>query len=248
MTCSEAQKKNKKTKMLITIFSKSSSNNNMLRKFNWFFPYTKHVVVSFSSINKPCTREISLSSFPPNSPYLKSLCYNGHLKEALLEMALQGPEMRFEGYDTLLNECINQRAIREGQRVHTHMIKTCYLPPVYLRTRLIVLYCKCECLGDARQMLDEMPERNVVSWTAMISAYSQRGYASEALNLFVQMLRSGTPEISCRIRCFSCCFNFEIIVDFCKKLPSLNLKLAYHINFISAKKKKKKRLAYHIAV
>ncbi|KAA8517025.1 hypothetical protein F0562_017157 [Nyssa sinensis] len=37
-----------------------------------------------------------------------------------------------------------------------------------------------------------MPERNVVSWTAMISAYSQRGYASEALNLFVQMLRSGT--------------------------------------------------------
>ncbi|GMY13634.1 putative pentatricopeptide repeat-containing protein, mitochondrial [Fagus crenata] len=98
--------------------------------------------------------------------------------------------MRFQGYDMLLNECVNQRAIREGQRVHTHMIKTSYLPPVYLRTRLIILYCKCETLGDARQVLDEMPERNVVSWTAMISAYSQRGYASEALNLFVQMLRS----------------------------------------------------------
>ncbi len=98
--------------------------------------------------------------------------------------------MRFQGYDMLLNECVNQRAIREGQRVHTHMIKTSYLPPVYLRTRLIIFYCKCETLGDARQVLDEMPERNVVSWTAMISAYSQTGYASEALNLFVQMLRS----------------------------------------------------------
>ncbi|KAL6987085.1 putative pentatricopeptide repeat-containing protein, mitochondrial [Sarracenia purpurea var. burkii] len=107
-------------------------------------------------------------------------------------MAVQGPEMVFEGYDTILNECVNRRGVREGQRVHAHMIKTHYHPPVYLRTRLIVFYAKCECLGDARRVLDEMLERNVVSWTAMISAYSQRGYASEALNLFVQMLRSGT--------------------------------------------------------
>lgn len=55
-----------------------------------------------------------------------------------------------------------------------------------------MFYTKCECLGDARKVFDEMPDRNVVSWTAMISAYSQRGYASEALNLFRQMLRSGT--------------------------------------------------------
>lgn len=54
-----------------------------------------------------------------------------------------------------------------------------------------MLYTKCDSLRDARHVFDEMPERNVVSWTAMISAYSQRGYASQALNLFVQMLRSG---------------------------------------------------------
>ncbi|XAR68554.1 hypothetical protein NMG60_11003720 [Bertholletia excelsa] len=107
-------------------------------------------------------------------------------------MAVQGFEMKFQGYNTLLDECIKQRAIREGQRVHAHMMKTHYQPPVYLRTRLLVFYAKCECLRDARRVLDEMPERNVVSWTAMISAYSQRGYASEALNLFIQMLRSGT--------------------------------------------------------
>ncbi|CAB4286785.1 unnamed protein product [Prunus armeniaca] len=107
-------------------------------------------------------------------------------------MAVQGLEMKFEGYYTLLNECVNRRAFREGQRVHAHMTKTCYLPPMHLRTRLIVFYNNCECLNDAQRVLDEMPVRNVVSWTAMISAYSKRGYASEALNLFLQMLRSGT--------------------------------------------------------
>lgn len=106
-------------------------------------------------------------------------------------MAIQGPEIKFDGYNMLLNECVNKRAVREGQRVHAHMIKTCYLPPVYLSTRLIILYTKCECLGCARHVFDEMRERNVVSWTAMISGYSQRGFASEALHLFVQMLRSG---------------------------------------------------------
>ncbi|KAF4356748.1 hypothetical protein F8388_010970 [Cannabis sativa] len=133
-----------------------------------------------------------LSSLAPNSTFLKTLCSNGRLKEALLEMAVQGLQVEFQEYDTVLNECVSQRAVREGQRVHAHITKTCYHPPLYLWTRLIVFYTKCDFLADARKVLDEMTLRNVVSWTAMISAYSQRGHTSEALNLFIQMLRSGT--------------------------------------------------------
>ena len=53
-----------------------------------------------------------------------------------------------------------QRAIREGQRVHAHMI------------RIGKLYDNCDCLSDARKVFDEMPQRNWVSGTVMISAYS----------------------------------------------------------------------------
>ncbi|BBH07390.1 Pentatricopeptide repeat superfamily protein [Prunus dulcis] len=128
-----------------------------------------------SSMSNQFARQLSLTSFPPNSQNLNSLCSNGQLREALVEMAVQGLEMKFEGYYTLLNECVNRRAFREGQRVHAHMTKTCYLPPMHLRTRLIVFYNNCECLNDAQRVLDEMPVRNVVSWTAMISAYSKGG-------------------------------------------------------------------------
>ncbi|KAF5474091.1 hypothetical protein F2P56_006024 [Juglans regia] len=189
----------------------------MLRKINCFFHFPKHV--SFSSSSNPCTCQLPLSSFPPSSPYLKSLCSNGQLGEALLEMAFQGPAMKFEGYDALLNECVNQRAIREGQRVHAHMIKTCYLPPVYLWTRLIVLYTKCDSLCDARRVLDEMPERNVVSWTAMITAYCRKGYASEALNLFIQMLRSGTEPNE---------FTFATVLTSCIGPNGINLGRQVH--------------------
>nr|XP_016433098.1 PREDICTED: putative pentatricopeptide repeat-containing protein At3g13770, mitochondrial [Nicotiana tabacum] len=165
----------------------------MVRKTTLFFCTIKHV---FSSImKKPFIYHQTPTFFcscPSSTSTLVALSSNGLLSEALFEMAKQGLEVKFKEYDTLLNQCINQRAIREGQRVHTHMIKTHYQPPVYLRTRLIVFYIKCELLDDARWVFDEMPERNVVSWTALISGYSQKGYVSEALHLFVQMLRSGT--------------------------------------------------------
>ncbi|CAN6586498.1 unnamed protein product [Malus baccata var. baccata] len=168
---------------------------------------------------KQFARQLSLSSFPPNPQNLKSLCSNGQLREALLEMAAIGLEMKFDGYYTLLNECINRRAFREGQRVHAHMIKTCYLPPMHLGTRLIVFYNNCDRLGDARRVLDEMPERNVVSWTAMVSAYSKRGYASEALNLFLQMFRSGTEPNE---------FTFATLLTSCTGASGLDLGRQIH--------------------
>lgn len=156
-----------------------------------------HSIHVFSSTSNTLTRQLTSYSLRPNSKYT---CPNGNLKQGLLEMAMQGLEMKFEGYDFLLNECISQRGLREGQRVQAHMIKTQYLPPVYLRNRLIVFYTKCECLDDARMVFDEMPERNVVSWTAMISGYSKRGFADEALTLFVEMLKSGRFSASCIFR------------------------------------------------
>ncbi|XP_012073028.2 putative pentatricopeptide repeat-containing protein At3g13770, mitochondrial [Jatropha curcas] len=165
---------------------------------------------------KLLSRQFSIS---PLQRTLSSLCGAGRLQEALLEMAFHGPEMRFAGYNKLLNQCINKKAIREGQRVHSHMIKARYLPPLYLRNRLIVFYSKCECLGFARHVFDEMTERDVVSWTAMISGYSQNGLAFEALYLFLQMLRSDTAPNE---------FTFATILTSCTGSSGLELGRQIH--------------------
>ncbi|WOK95275.1 hypothetical protein Cni_G03982 [Canna indica] len=106
-------------------------------------------------------------------------------------MAELGAQVGLAGYDALLSACIDRRALRAGQRVHAHMIKSRFLPAVYLATRLLIMYVKCGALDDARHMLEAMPERNIVSWTAMISGYSQNGRRSQALELFVEMLGTG---------------------------------------------------------
>uniref|UniRef100_J3L1M1 Pentacotripeptide-repeat region of PRORP domain-containing protein n=2 Tax=Oryza brachyantha TaxID=4533 RepID=J3L1M1_ORYBR len=49
------------------------------------------------------------------------------------------------------------------------------------------MYCKCGRLSDARSVFDGMPHRDVVAWTAMISAHTAAGDAGSALELFAGM-------------------------------------------------------------
>ncbi|KMZ58984.1 hypothetical protein ZOSMA_713G00010 [Zostera marina] len=46
-------------------------------------------------------------------------------------------------------------------------------------------------IKDARKLFDEMDDRNVVSWTTMISACTRNGKAEESLSIFRQMLDFG---------------------------------------------------------
>lgn len=50
------------------------------------------------------------------------------------------------------------------------------------------MYSKCGHLNDARKLFDEIPERNVVSWTSMIAGYVQNDRPCEAVSLFKELL------------------------------------------------------------
>ncbi|KAL6603830.1 hypothetical protein ACP70R_044191 [Stipagrostis hirtigluma subsp. patula] len=102
-----------------------------------------------------------------------------------------GAAARFLDYDAAVTECVERRALRAGRQVHARMVAAGYRPALYLATRLVIMYGRCGALEDARNVLDGMPERNVVSWTAMISGYSQNGRPAEALELFITMLKAG---------------------------------------------------------
>lgn len=52
------------------------------------------------------------------------------------------------------------------------------------------MYGKCGALADARKLFDEMPDRNLFSWTSMISGYTQNHREDEAVGMYLGMLRS----------------------------------------------------------
>eukprot|EP01018_Ginkgo_biloba_P009699 Gb_23924 [translate_table: standard] len=94
-------------------------------------------------------------------------------------------------YSRLLQQCVNNKALTDSKIVHARIIRTAFEPDVFALNHLVNMYAKCGCVMDARQVFDKMSERNLVSWTAMISGYSQHGYGKEALYLFLQMQYDG---------------------------------------------------------
>lgn len=58
---------------------------------------------------------------------------------------------------------------------------------------LISCYSKCGELGIARKVFDEIAgwDRDVVSWSSMISGYSRMGFAREAVEMFRGMRVAG---------------------------------------------------------
>ncbi|KAD4178237.1 hypothetical protein E3N88_26828 [Mikania micrantha] len=94
-------------------------------------------------------------------------------------------------YATLFKLCAASRAIIETRKVESHLLTFNPTPPVFLLNRAIEAYGKCKCLDDARELFDEMPQRDGGSWNALISAYAVNGFAHEALRVFLDMKRDG---------------------------------------------------------
>ncbi|KAI0499169.1 hypothetical protein KFK09_020071 [Dendrobium nobile] len=95
--------------------------------------------------------------------------------------------MVLEKLGTLLQQFSKIRVAKSGALLHAFLIKVGSDSDVFLCNHVINMYAKCNYLRDAHQMFDGMANKNLVSWSALISGYEQTGKASMALNIFTQM-------------------------------------------------------------
>ncbi|AES90055.1 PPR containing plant-like protein [Medicago truncatula] len=70
-------------------------------------------------------------------------------------------------------------------------LETPALSNVFVNSALIYMYAKCGYIADAFQVFDNMPERNLVSWKAMILGYARNGHCRKALQLMYRMRAEG---------------------------------------------------------
>ncbi|KAJ7534652.1 hypothetical protein O6H91_13G104300 [Diphasiastrum complanatum] len=122
------------------------------------------------------------------------LCQEGRLKEALhlmelmIQQNIQAPKI---SYAVLLKGCTRRKALAEGKQVHALIVQSRLDSDIFLGNTLIEMYAKCGSVLDARKVFNKMPDHNVFSWTAIISAYTEHGQGEEAINLFQQMQQTG---------------------------------------------------------
>ncbi|KAG9450158.1 hypothetical protein H6P81_010123 [Aristolochia fimbriata] len=89
-----------------------------------------------------------------------------------------------------LSHC-NSKSLKGGISVHSSVIKLGVSDNLFLNNNLLSLYSKCLGADEARNLFDELPERDVVSWTGIISAYARERNDEEAMEFFYRMVASG---------------------------------------------------------
>lgn len=75
-----------------------------------------------------------------------------------------------------------------GKTLHSYSLRRGFLGDVVVATGLLDMYGKCQCLGYAKRVFDNMGNRNEVTWSAMIGAYMSCDCAHGALDLCNHML------------------------------------------------------------
>eukprot|EP01018_Ginkgo_biloba_P035644 Gb_29805 [translate_table: standard] len=119
---------------------------------------------------------------------------HGHGEDALklfYEMELAGMKPDNFTFGSLLRACASIASMKQGKKIHAHLIKSRFESNVFVDSAVVDMYAKCGSIEDARRVFDKILKPDVVSWNAMIAGYAQHGHGKDALQLFEEMLQAG---------------------------------------------------------
>ncbi|XP_043712240.1 pentatricopeptide repeat-containing protein At5g08510-like isoform X1 [Telopea speciosissima] len=145
----------------------------------------------------------------PDIPYAQALFNlipkpSGFLYNKLIQAySSHGPfELCFSLYKRMRQECCppnphtftflftayaSLSSLRQGQMLHTQFIKFGLEYDQFILTAMIDMYSKSGLLASARQVFNEMSERDIPSWNSMVTGYARCGKLAEARELFASM-------------------------------------------------------------
>ncbi|GMI73877.1 ABA hypersensitive germination 11 [Hibiscus trionum] len=78
-------------------------------------------------------------------------------------------------------------ALELGEWVHRFVRRKKLDRATNVCTALVDMYAKCGEMNRAKKVFDEMPEKEIASWNALINGYAVNGCAKEALEVFLEM-------------------------------------------------------------
>lgn len=95
---------------------------------------------------------------------------------------------------SVLSACAGIAGLELGRSVQALAMKACVEENVFVGSAVVDMYGKCGSMEDSEQAFNELPERNLVCWNALIGGYAHQGEARKALALFEEMI-SGRCEL-----------------------------------------------------
>ncbi|KAI5079172.1 hypothetical protein GOP47_0006843 [Adiantum capillus-veneris] len=148
---------------------------------------------------------------------ISTFAQNGHGRRALdvfHQMQLTDTHPNRITLVSVLDACAEVADLEVGLEAHALLDVSRNEMDAILGSALITMYGRCGAVADAEDVFNEIIDRDVVSWTAMIVAFSQNGYGKEALEHLDEMQHKGfRPDIAAFICAVDACAGLQLLKD-----------------------------------
>lgn len=114
---------------------------------------------------------------------------------------------------SVVHACSSLASFQQARFVHGLVVRSFLRNQLELQTAVVNLYVKCGSLVYAQKVFDKMQERNIISWSTMISGYGMHGHAREALKLFDQMKALMKPDHVTFLSLLSACSHGGLVTE-----------------------------------
>ncbi|XP_010930843.2 pentatricopeptide repeat-containing protein At2g13600 [Elaeis guineensis] len=126
---------------------------------------------------------------------ISGLARAGHSIEALhifQRLHWEGEEMDSRAIPSVLHACGRLGDLIRGKEVHGRMVRCLVFDSdIAIGNSLIDMYAKCGCLEHSHKVFLSMCNRDLVTWSTLISCYGLHGKGKEALTLYKEMIAHG---------------------------------------------------------
>lgn len=106
------------------------------------------------------------------------------------EMLARGMKPNESTVTSLLSACGYLGARKIGEQIHCLVHKLGLISCLFVCNALITMYFKCGSV-DGLCIFEEMPDRDIVTWNAVLAGCAQNGFGGEAINIFQRMVAAG---------------------------------------------------------
>lgn len=95
---------------------------------------------------------------------------------------------KFKTFSIMFQECSNERALNPGKQAHARMLISGFFPTIFVTNCLIQMYIRCSSFDDAVKVFNHMPQKDTVTYNAMIFGYAGCQKMATARYIFDSML------------------------------------------------------------
>lgn len=126
-------------------------------------------------------------------------------------------------FASLLSAAASIGVLDKGEQLHARLLKSGFESDQCVANALISMYARSGSIEGASEVFNEMFDRNVISWTSMITGFAKHGYAEKALELFHQMVLAGVkPNEVTYVAVLSACSHVGFVEEGRKHFYSMS--------------------------